>query len=230
MNVPLFPLSKAIEEAKNKGNGKPRIAKANRKQIEMRVTSLDQLLPEDHRARIVWEMVQEYDLEAFYARIEAVEGEVGRPATDPRLLLAVWLYATLEGVGSARKLDRLCEEHLAYQWLLGGVKVNYHTLSDFRVEYEAQLDQLLTKSVAALMGEGLVDLEQTAQDGMRIRASAGASSFHRAATLEENLRKAEQHVQQLKQARDSDGVETENLCKVAARERHARERVERIKH
>ncbi|MCX5676458.1 MAG: IS1182 family transposase [Planctomycetota bacterium] len=180
---------------------------ASRDQVEMRLASVDELLPEDHRARMVWAMVEEYDLRAFYEGIKAVEGEAGRPAIDPKLLVAVWLYATLEGVGSARALARLCEHHLAYQWLLGGVSVNYHTLADFRVQCEAELDGILTRSVAALMSEGLVELERTAQDGVRIRASAGASSFRRKETLEASLGQAEARVQQLKAGCEGDGEE-----------------------
>jgi transposase len=225
----LFPLPEEQPPASEEAKGKPRLETANRQQMEMRLASLDQLLPEDHRARLVWAMVQELDLGAFYGRIRAVEGEVGRPAIDPRLLVAVWLYATLEGVGSARALARLCEEHLAYQWLLGGVSVNYHTLADFRVDSAAELDQLLTHSVAALMREGLVDLEQTAQDGVRIRASAGASSFRRKETLEECLYKAEQRVEQLKAGIDGPGSQPLSKGQQSARQRHARERVERVK-
>jgi transposase len=172
----LFPLPEEQARPQARLSGKPRLLQASRQQMEMRLASLDDLLPDDHRARIVWAMVQSYDLSAFYGSIEAVEGAPGHPAIDPALLLAVWLAATLDGVGSARALDRLCREHLAYQWLLGGVSVNYHSLADFRVQHEAALDALLTRSVAALMDEGLVDLRETAQDGVRVRASAGASS------------------------------------------------------
>jgi hypothetical protein len=115
--------------------GRPRLRRAERQQVVMHVASLDRLLPEDHRARLVWEFVQGLDLGALYAPIRAVEGQAGRDAIDPQILLALWLYATLDGVGSARQLARLCEEHLAYQWLCGGVSVNYHTLSDFRTAH-----------------------------------------------------------------------------------------------
>ena len=228
MTQTLFPLPTEQSPSPKSGQGKPRLEQANRQQIEMRLASLDELLPPDHRARMVWEMVQAYDLSAFYARIAAIEGEAGRPAIDPRLLLGVWLFATLEGVGSARALDRLCQEHLAYQWLLGGVNVNYHTLADFRVDYESELDQLLTRSVAVLMSEGLVDLAQTAQDGVRIRASAGASSFRRCQTLADCLQEAEARVEQLKAERDNPESAGTSPRQQAARERHARERVERI--
>lgn len=229
MTDTLFPLPEEQEQQDEPAKGKPRLETANREQIEMRLVSLDQLLPKDHRARLVWDMVQEYDLEPFYQRIQAVEGEAGRPATDPRLLLSLWLYATLEGVGSARALARLCKEHLAYMWLLGGVSVNYHTLADFRVEYEAELDAILTHNVAALMQEGLVDLEQTAQDGVRIRASAGASSFRRKETLEKCLQEAEQWVQELKSNTEKDELKPRTKRQQASQERHARERLQRVK-
>lgn len=229
MSETLFPLPQASAKSEPRGKGKPRLEMANRQQVGLRMASLDQLLAEDHRVRIVWTMVEEYDMSVFYEDIDAIEGEAGRPAIDPRLLVAVWVYATLDGVGSARELERLCEEHVAYQWLLGGVSVNYHTLSDFRVKHAEKLDQLLAHSVAAMMQEGLVDLERTSQDGVRIRASAGASSFRRQATLEECLRKAEERVQQLKEECQQEGAEQVNKRQQAARQRHARERLERVK-
>jgi transposase len=229
MHETLFPLPEAEPQSTQLGLGKPRLETANRQQVAMRYAALDDLLPEDHRARLVWAMVQSYDLSRFYARIEAIEGEAGRPAIDPRLLIAVWLYATLEGVVSARELARLCAEHLAYQWLLGGVTVNYHTLADFRVEYAGELDDLLTKSVAALMREGMVSIEKTAQDGMRIRASAGASSFRRKPTLEECLRKAQAAVEQQKALQEMTAEDERTPRQKAAQQRHVRERLERVK-
>jgi transposase len=225
----LFPLPEANDQTPEIGRGKPRLEKANRQQVAIRYAALDDLLPEDHRARLVWAVVQSYDLSRFYARIEAVEGEAGRPAIDPRLLTAVWLYATLEGVVSARELARLCEEHLAYQWLLGGVSVNYHTLADFRVEYEAELDDLLTKSVAALMSEGVVNIEKTAQDGMRIRASAGASSFRRKPTLDECLRKAQAVIDEQKAKLEDGESDQRTPREKTTQQRHAQERLERVK-
>jgi transposase len=226
----LFPLPEVQPQPQPTppGRGKPRLLRANRQQIEMRLASLDELLPEDHRARLVWAAVESFDLSALYDQIEAVEGEAGHPAIDPALLVAVWLLATLDGVGSARALERLCQAHLAYQWLLGGVSVNYHTLSDFRVDHTETLDNLLTRSVAALMAEGLVDLSQTAQDGVRVRASAGASSFRRAQTLQDCLQQAEQRVAQLKAAGAAEDGPAPTPRQAAARQRAARERLERV--
>jgi transposase len=223
------PKDPATEPPKERGTGRPRLLKPNREQVEFRLASLEAMVPDDHRVRLVWAMVQEYDLSEFYEAIEAIEGEPGHPAIDPRVLLAVWLYATLEGVGAARQVERLCQEHLAYRWLLGGVSVNYHTLSDFRSQNEAWLDRVLTRTVAAAMNEGLVDLEQTAQDGMRIRANAGASSFRRKPTLAERLQQAAQRVQQLKTQVQAEGEPQATKRQQAARERQARERVERLK-
>jgi transposase len=137
-------------------------------------------------------------------RIQAVEGGPGQAPADPRILLALWLYATLRGVGSARELNRLCQQHVAYRWLCGKVSMNYHTLSDFRTAHVDLLDRLLTESAASLMAEGLVTLDRVAQDGMKVRASAGAASFRRQPTLEEALATAEEQLRKLKQELDAD--------------------------
>jgi transposase len=178
-------LAASAGEAKPAGSvSPPRVLRGDRHQVMMQMASLDGLLPEDHRTRLVWEYVQGLDLGPLYEKIRAVEGRAGRDAIDPRILLALWLYATLDGVGSARQLSRLCGEHVVYRWICGDVSVNYHTLSDFRTGYPEFLDDLLTRSVATLMHEGLVTLHRVAQDGMRVRASAGASSFRRRPALE----------------------------------------------
>ena len=179
--------------------GRPRLRRAERQQVVMHVASLDSLLPEDHRARLVWEYVEGLDLSELYEQIRAVEGGAGRDAMDPKILMALWLDATLDGVGSARQLAKLCEDHLAYRWICGGVSVNYHTLSDFRTAHPHLLDTLLTQSVATLMHEGLVTLHRVAQDGMRVRANAGAASFRRRPTLEECQSEARQQVESLRQ-------------------------------
>jgi transposase len=230
MSQTLFELPEGKQEGTQRvGSGKARVERAQRQQREMRVISLDELLPAEHRVRLVWAIVEAMDLSKLYARIAAVEGGSGRPAIDPALLVGVWLYATLEGVGSARQLERLCEEQLSFQWLLGGVSVNYHTLADFRVGYETELDELLVKGVAALMESGLVKLEQTAQDGIRVRAHAGTSSFRRKESLQGHLEQAEARMQALKAQREADESSKVTRRQQAARERAARERVERVK-
>ncbi len=226
----LFTLPEEEPAAKERKGGQPRLEKPERQQIKMHLASLDELLPEDHRVRLVWEMVQGYDLEPLYARIRAVEGWAGRPAIEPKVLVGMWLYATLEGVGSARELGRLCEESLPYQWLLGGITVNYHTLSDFRVESGQALENILTKSVAALISEGVISVEKTAQDGIRIRASAGASSFRRKPTLEESLKQAQGVMDQLKVQEEEKQDEGERSAgQKAAQERQATEKLVRVK-
>lgn len=207
--------------------GRPRLRVPHRDQIEMHWASLDELLEADHRARLVWAAVAGLRLDGWLNEIKAVEGNVGRHATDPRLLVALWVFATLEGVGSARELARLCEKHLAYQWLCGGVTVNYHLLADFRSQGGDQWDNLLTQIVAALLAEGLVTMTCVAQDGMRVRASAGKASFRRRGRLESCLEEARQQVQTLKQLADEAPEELSRRQR-AARERAAGERVERI--
>jgi transposase len=204
-----------------------RVRCADRHQIRMQTFALDELLPDDHPARLVWEYVEGADVSPLYAPIRSVQGRAGRNAVDPKILLALWLYATLDGVGSAREVDRLCRDHAAYQWICGGVSMNYHTLSDFRVGHTAFLDALLTQSVATLMHEGLVTLNRVAQDGMRVRASAGAGSFRRRPTLESCQAEAREQVETLRAEVASDPAGA-NQRRKAARRRAARERSERI--
>ena len=193
----------------------------------MRSLALDQLLPDDHQARLVWAYVEGLDLTPLYQTIQARQGVAGRDANDPRILMALWLYATLDGVGSARRLDELCQQSLPYQWLCGGVSMNYHSLADFRVEHVVWLDQLLTAGVASLLHQGLVSLTRVAQDGMKVRASAGSSSFRRRATLAQCLEDAQAQVAALKTADDEDAAAVSRRQQ-AARERAAHERQERV--
>jgi transposase len=190
--------------------------------------ALDDLLDTDHQARLVWDFCRGLDLDALAESIRSRQGGPGRAAIDPRLCVALWLYATLEGVGSARALAWLCGHHHAFRWLCGGVSVNHHTLSDFRVDHVELLDRLLTHSVAVLREQGLVDLNRVAHDGMRVRASAGAASFHRRPTLEECLREAEDQVARLREELDDDPA-APSRRHAAARERAARERAERLR-
>lgn len=228
MMEPLFDLP-APEPEPNvaPARGKPRLARAQRQQVEMRLAALDDLLAPEHLARVIWALVAQMDLSAWYADIQAVEGEAGHPAIDPAILIALWLYATADGVGSARQLDRLCREHLAYQWLVGGVSVNYHTLADFRVAHATALDGLLTHHVAALMAEGLVSLDRTAQDGIRVRASAGKGSFRRKERLEQFQAEAQARVEQLKAQAQAD-EDQRTPRQAAAQARAARERLARV--
>lgn len=205
--------------------GRKRMRYAVRNQIEFQQCSLEDLLPADHQVRIVWDWVCGLDLSALHARIQALEDGPGQAPADPRILLALWLYATLRGVGSARELNRLCRCHVEYRWICGGVSMNYHTLADFRTQHPEFLDHLLTRSVAALIAEGLVSLDRVAQDGMKVRASAGAASFRRQSTLEEALVEAESQLAALRAEADPAAGTARQR---AARERAARERTERV--
>lgn len=208
--------------------GPRRMRCAVRNQVEFQECSLDELLPEDHPARIVWNYVEELDLSSVYSEIQAVEGGPGHPPADPRILFALWLYATLRGIGSARELNRLCQDHVAYRWICGGVSMNYHSLSDFRTQHVDLLDRLLTQSVASLMDEGLVTLDRVAQDGMKVRASAGAASFRRKDSLQRLLQEAEQQVQALRAELEADPGAAKTRQRAAQR-RAAEDRAERIR-
>lgn len=204
----------------------PRLRTVDRQRV-IPAMPLEQLLDTDHQARLVWDFCLGLNLAPLYDQIRSRVGGPGHPAIDPRLCTALWLYATLEGVGSARALAWLCENHNAFRWLAGAVSVNHHTLSDFRTGHLEFLDQLLTHSVAVLREQDLVDLNRIAIDGLRVRACAGAASFRRKQTLEEHLHEAADQVARLKEEIDDDPAAPARRH-TAARERAARERQERL--
>ena len=210
-----------------RSSAKPRYQRGVRDQIKIEMRSLDQQLPANHVARLAWAFVQKLDLSEYYARIKAVEGGPGRSAVDPAILIALWLLATIDGIGSARELEERCRDDLPYQWLCGDVGVNYHLLSDFRTDDPERLDKLLVTLLAALLSQDLISLARVAQDGMRVRASAGGSSFRRGERLEKHLQEAQAQVDALKNQVDDDQGSADRRAK-AARERAAQERVERI--
>jgi transposase len=224
MDDPLFPDVDAREAGDGCDDAPVRYETANRDQIELQPCDLEALLPPGHAARLVWRFVEGLDLSAFYATIRAREGRAGRPPIDPKILVALWLYATMDGVGSARDVDRLCYSHDAYRWLRGGVSVNYHTLSDFRVAHQAALDDLLTQSIAALLQRGIVTMARVAQDGTRVRGSAGAGSFRRGETLAACLRQARKQVERVQKQADT----PVNARVDAAQQRAAAERIARV--
>jgi transposase len=216
------------EKSQTPDAGGPRLREPVRDQIELRAVDLDGLIGPEHPARVIWEYVRGLDLEALNQAVRAREHTPGQAPVSPRLLLALWLYATSEGIGSARALARLCKNHDAYRWLCGGVSVNYHGLADFRTSDPGLLDRLLTENVATLSASGVISLDEVVQDGVRVRASAGAASFRRSKTLRKELRKAERRVAQLRQEVNDDPDASNRRIK-AAGERAARETQVRVK-
>lgn len=201
----------------------PRLLCAERRQIRLVPTDLESLLSADHSARSIWALVERLDLSAFESSIKSRGEGAGRPAIDPRILVALWLYATSEGIGSAREMGELCGVHDAYRWICGGVPMCAHTLSDFRVSQAKALDDILTQVLAVLKNQGLVDFKRVAQDGMKVRASAGAASFRRKPTLEKSLEEARRQVEAAREP--SEGSQQ---IRAAARLRAAEDRVNRI--
>lgn len=207
-------------------NGKPRLKRACRDQHLMNFLSIDEMISETHIVRTIWDLINQLDLSPYLNSIKSVEGCVGRPKTDPKILLCLWVYATLEGIGSARSLTKYCKEHLAFIWICGGVQMNEHTLSDFRNEGD-KLEQLLTQLITVLIHQDIVSTDNWAQDGMRVRASAGKGSFRRKKTLNESKKIAKKRVKDLAQELKT-APTTYSLREKAAKERAAKERLENV--
>ena len=181
-------------QAENEVKNELRLKAVNRQQMILRAVDVEKLIEADHAARAIWELVGRLDLREFTAEIESVEGYAGRPAYDPQLLISLWIYAYSEGVSSAREVARRCEYHPAYQWLTGCEGVNYHSLSDFRVQHQAALDGLFAQVLGVLSAEGLITLERVMHDGTKVKALASGNSFRREKTLREHLEQARERV------------------------------------
>ena len=178
---------------------KPRLKRVDRQQMVWRAIDPERLIDEDHPARAIWDFLGELDLRRFCAGIQAVEGRPGRDGSDPRVVIALWLYALCRGVREARALDAWAQYEPGCQWLLGLGRINYHTLADFVTAHAAALDELFVQVVQVLMHEKLVDLERVAHDGTKIRAAASRSSFKRQQRLAECRRLAEEHLAALQE-------------------------------
>src|SRR6202163_2255306 len=203
----------------------PLIRPINRQQMSWRAVDVERLIGEDHRARAIWTLVGGLDLSPFYESIESSVEEGGRPAFDPQLLISLWIYAYSEGIGSAREVARRCEFDPAFQWLTGLEEVNYHTLADFRVEKQQELDELFTQVLAALSKEGLITLEQVLQDGTKIKALASSRSYRQEETIRKHLEQARQRVTALGDPRNAQSSPKAKQAQARAR-RQQQERLE----
>jgi transposase len=208
----------------NQSEKQPLIRVVNREQMSWRAVDVERLIGEEHPARAIWTLVGRLDLRRFYQAIESSAEQGGRPAFDPQLLISLWVYAYSQGIGSARELARRCEYDPAFQWLTGLTEVNYHTLADFRMDRQQELDELFTQVLAALSKEGLITLEQVMQDGTKIKALASTGSYHREGTIREHLEQARRRVAEMGDPRNE---ETNSKTK-QARERARREQQERL--
>ena len=201
-----------------------RFQPVNRQQMVWRPVDVEKLVEPDHLVRAIWELTGRLDLTRYTAEVGSVEGGAGRPSINPRLLICLWIYAYSEKVSSAREVERRCAYHPAYQWLTGCEIINHHTLSDFRVQHLEALDELFAQLLGVLSSEGLITLEQVVHDGTKVKAAASGRSFHREKTLRTHLEAARERVRAMGDPRDEEG----GRRPVAARQRAARDKVERL--
>ena len=225
----LFPIAEQ-RDPEPRPRAEARFKSPVRTQVEIRFLSLDELVDSGHRARLVWAWVERLDLSGFYGKIKARGNTAGRDPVDPRLLPALWILATLDGIAGARELGRRCAQDLGCLWLCGGVSVNYHLLSSWRWNNADTIDALLADSLACLMNEGLVELKRVALDGMKTRAAAGADTYRTRPTLERHLEEAKEHIARLRRESGQQDGKAASRRQAAARQRAARERAQRLEH
>jgi len=219
------PEAGAVPEVK----GEVRLRKPERRQMELVPQCTDDLVGPTHAVRTVAAVVAKLDLSGFREPIKAREGVAGRDATDPELLVSLWLYANIRGIGSARELAQQCQESAPFRWLCGGVGVNHRMLSDFRTDHGEALDQLLTQVIASLVDKELVTVSRVSQDGVRVRVSAGSGSFRREERLRKLLADSQKHVEKLRrQVEEPEKLAAEAVKKKAAQRRAAEDRQKRL--
>ena len=205
-----------------------RLRRPERRQTAMLIQCPDDLVSATHPVRMVMSVVERLDLSRFHESIKARAGQAGRDATDPQLLVALWLYGCTRGIGSARELARRCDDSAAFRWLCGGVTVNHRLLSEFRTDHGAALDGLFTQVIASLVDKDIVQVSRVSQDGVRVRVSAGAASFRREERLEQLLQQARQHVDELRKQVDSPAYAALSERQRGARKRAAADKLERL--
>lgn len=204
----------------NYSNREPRLKMINRKQMLLRAVDVEELIPMDHEVRAIWKFVERLDLSSYYKEIKVREGEAGRPAMDPQLMISLWIYSYSKGISSAREIARLCEHGPAYQWLTGLEPINYHTISDFRVDNKEALEGLFTEVLGLLSAEGLVSLERVMHDGTKIKACASADTFRREDRVRKHLEIAKEQVRLMSEASEDEvGIRVKKACERAAREK-----------
>lgn len=215
---------KKEDEPSPRIEAKPRLIPVDRKQMRIVPVDVERLIPDDHEARAIWDFVGMLDLSPYYKDIGSLEGDAGRPAYDPRVLVSLWLYALSKGVGSAREIARRTEYDPAFQWIAGMEIINYHTLSDFRTAHKEGLDQLFVQALGIMSAEGLVTLERVTHDGTKVKACASDDGFRREKRIKQHLEAAEEQMRLLRESPE----EEMGLCQQKAQERLAREKKERM--
>ena len=201
-----------------------RTREPERNQVAIRFEAPEDVLPADHRARVLWHLLGHLDLSPLLAEAKSVEGRQGRDVLSVRMLLTLWLYAISEGIGSGREIERRLKTDPAFQWIVGDQSVGRTKLNEFRVSHRVALDKIFTDVLAVLLHKQLLSLDLVAQDGTRVRASASAPSFRRAESLEACREQAQLHLRAVL-AEDDDEAD---LRARKAREAKAREHAERV--
>ena len=201
-----------------------RLKPIDRRQSFWGAIDIEKLIEEEHPARGIWAMVNRLDLSRLEAKIKAVEGKAGQSSLDPRLLMALWIYGYSEGVSSARELSRMCDYEPGCQWLTAMQPVNYHTLSDFRVEHKPELDEIFVQVLGLLSAEGYIEMKRITHDGTKIKAQAGTQSFRSEERIRQHLELARQQVE----AMGSPQSEELSQRVIQARKRASREKKQRL--
>jgi transposase len=207
--------------------GKIKYHPIDRSQIRWEQFDVEELIPQNHAARVIWEVSGKFDFRRFEASKKSREEEAGRSCWSPRLLASVWIYSYSLGVASARAIERMMRHEPGLRWLTGTEVINHHTLSDFRVGDKEGVEDLLAQFLAMLETAGVVNFATMLQDGTKVKAVAGKASMHRRKTVEKRLKQARKVMQELERRAAAEGEEGVDRKQEAAQKRAAEEAVKR---
>jgi transposase len=204
-----------------------KIVYPKRNQTEFQMFCLDDLIPEDHKVRDIWEFVEKMDIDVCYEQILSFQGIAGRSTTSPLVLLCIWIYAIMDGVISARKIEELCTHHNVYRWIAGGVPINRTMLSEFRSHNPEKFEELLISCLAVMVQANVLSDQDFSQDGTKVKANAGFNSFRREETLETLEKQIKQRIDDLEAEIKENPQKYDNRTQ-AAKKRAIKDRFQRI--
>jgi transposase len=136
--------------------------------------SVCEWLPAGHLAWYLLDVVERLDLAAFYGEYRA-DGS-GRPAHDPRMMVALLLYAYCVGERSSRRIERRCVEDVAFRVIAANRAPDHTTISRFRQRHAERLAELFVQVLVLCQKAGMVKVGTVAVDGTKLAANAGLSA------------------------------------------------------
>lgn len=162
-------------------------AKPDYEAVQNQTIQVSEVLPEDHLARFIVDVISQLDLEPIYRHY----GDVGGKAIAPEAWLGLLLYGYANRVFSSRKIERATYGHIAFVYVAGGLHPDHDTIATFRKTFLSEIQELFVQVLLLAKEMGVLKVGNISLDGSKIHADASKSkavSYKRLLQLEERLR------------------------------------------